>query len=135
MDEKMPYTPLSTRLFGSARETEIRLRNIFSGPKKRPPALFLALVFAVCVLCGNLVSCQDAEAKNPDSSNVSRPDPVSTLTVSEMSPDLNQNGIPEEISLENAYGWQEIRFYESGQLIDREIPDVYLCRLDETLYL
>lgn len=135
MNEKLPYTPLSTRLSGSAKETELRLKNIFSGPKKRPPALFLALVFAVCVLCGNLVSCQNAEAKNPNSSDISRPDPVSTLTVSELSPDLNQNGIPEEIRLENAYGWQEIRFYESGQLIDREIPDVYLCRLDGTDYI
>lgn len=65
MNEKIPYTPLSTRLSGSARETEIRLKNIFSGPKKRPPALFLALVFSVCVLCGNLVSCQNAEAESP----------------------------------------------------------------------
>ena len=61
MNEKIPYTPLATRLSGSAKETEIRLKNIFSGPKKRPPALFLALVFAVCLLCGNLVSCQEAE--------------------------------------------------------------------------
>ena len=63
MNEKIPYTPLSTRLSGSARETEIRLKHIFSGPKKRPPALFLALVFSACILCGNLVSCQNAEAE------------------------------------------------------------------------
>lgn len=63
MNEKVPYTPLSTHLSGSARETEFRLRNIFSGPKKRPPTLFLALVFAVCIFCGNLVSCQNAEAE------------------------------------------------------------------------
>ena len=61
MNSKIPRTPLSTPLSGSARETEIRLKNIFSGPKKRPPALFLALVFAACLLCGNLVSCQAAE--------------------------------------------------------------------------
>ena len=58
MKEKIPRTPFSTPLSGSVRETEIRLRNIFSGPKKRPPALFLALVFAMCIFCGNLVSCQ-----------------------------------------------------------------------------
>ena len=56
MNSKIPRTPLSTPLSGSARETEIRLKNIFSGPKKRPPALFLALMFAACLLCGNLVS-------------------------------------------------------------------------------
>ena len=66
MKRKIPYTPLATHLSSSARETELRLRNIFSGPKKRPPALFLALVFSVCVLCGNLVSCQEAEAEVQD---------------------------------------------------------------------
>ncbi len=65
MNENMPRTPFSTPLSGSARVTEMRLRNIFSGPKKRPPALFLALVFAVCIFCGNLVSCNVAEAE-PD---------------------------------------------------------------------
>ena len=64
MNNKFPRTPFSTPLSGSARETEIRLKNIFSGPKKRPPALFLVLVFSACLLCGNLVSCQVAE---PDS--------------------------------------------------------------------
>ena len=61
MNNNMPRTPFSTPLSGSARETELRLRSIFSGPKKRPPALFLALIFAACLLCGNLVSCQVAE--------------------------------------------------------------------------
>ena len=70
MNNKTPRTPFSTPLSGSVRETEIRLRNIFSGPKKRPPALFLALVFAMCIFCGNLVSCQVSETP-PD---VSTPD-------------------------------------------------------------
>ena len=48
----MPRTPFSTPLSGSAREVELRLKNIFSGPKKRPPALFLALVFAMCLFGG-----------------------------------------------------------------------------------
>ena len=52
MNKKVPRTPFSTPLSGSARETEMRLRNIFSGPKKRPPMLFLALVFAVLQLRG-----------------------------------------------------------------------------------
>ena len=65
MSSKMPRTPLSTPLSGSAKETEIRIRNIMSGPKKRPPVLFLALMFSVCIFCGNLVSCQVAEAEPP----------------------------------------------------------------------
>ena len=58
MQEKMPRPPFFTPLSGSAKETEIRLRNIFSGPKKRPPVLFLVLMFSVCIFCGNLISCQ-----------------------------------------------------------------------------
>ena len=66
MNNNMPRTPFSTPLSGSARETELRLRSIFSGPKKRPPALFLALIFAACLLCGNLVSCQVRETEGPE---------------------------------------------------------------------
>ena len=63
MNNKMPRTPFSTPLSGSARETEIRIRNIMSGPKRRPPVLFLVLVFSVCIFCGNLVSCQVKETE------------------------------------------------------------------------
>ncbi len=66
MKNKMPRTPFSTPLSGSAKETEIRIRNIMSGPKKRPPVLFLALVFSVCIFCGNLVSCQVKETEAPN---------------------------------------------------------------------
>ena len=85
MKNNMPRTPFSTPLSGSARETEIRLRNIFSGPKKRPPLPFLILVFSVCIFCGNLVSCQMAEpdtpalpdisASLPEIPDISLPDP------------------------------------------------------------
>jgi len=81
----MPRTPFSTPLSGSARETEIRIRNIFSGPKQRPPLPFLILVFSVCIFCGNLVSCQMAEpdapalpdisASLPEIPDISLPDP------------------------------------------------------------
>ena len=79
MKNKMPRTPFSTPLSGSAKETEIRIRNIMSGPKRRPPVLFLALVFSVCIFCGNLVSCQVKETEVPDtragSSLADLPDP------------------------------------------------------------
>ena len=56
MNEKMPRTPFSTQLSGSARETEIRIRNIFSGPKKRPPVLLMVIIALLILLCGNLVA-------------------------------------------------------------------------------
>ncbi len=63
MNKPVPRTPFYTSLSGSARETELRIRNIMSGPKKRPPVLFLVLVFSVCIFCGNLVSCQVKETE------------------------------------------------------------------------
>lgn len=56
MNNKMPRTPFSTGLSGSAKETEIRLRNIFAGPKKRPPVLLMVLTVVLILLCGNLVA-------------------------------------------------------------------------------
>ena len=76
MKRKIPYTPLSTRLSGSAREMELRLKNIFSGPKTRPPALFLVLMFSACIFCGNLVSCRIAEAEETVSPDQSASVPV-----------------------------------------------------------
>ena len=79
MNEKMPRTPFSTPLSGSAKETEIRIRNIMSGPKKRPPVLFLALMFSVCIFCGNLVSCHVAEAEQ-DPSVLDTPDTSASVS-------------------------------------------------------
>ena len=63
MNKKMPRTPFSTGLSKSARETEIRIRNIFSGPKKRPPFLLMVLIAALILLCGNLVAFRPLPAE------------------------------------------------------------------------
>ncbi len=55
----LPRSPLTTRLSGSARETEHRIRSIFLWKKKRPPVLMLILAVALIALCGGLVSCQE----------------------------------------------------------------------------
>ena len=86
MNQSVPRTPFSTPLSGSARETEIRIRNIMSGPKKRPPALFLALMFSVCIFCGNLVSCNVA---GPDGESV--PDRLSNSLQGDVSLDLEEH--------------------------------------------
>lgn len=140
MKNTIPRTPFSTSLSRSARETELRIKNIASGPKKRPPALFLALMFSICLLCGNLVSCQMAQAEQEppeipvQSKPLSQPEEKEPeyLPVSELSFDLNQNGIPEEVRLESG---DEVRFYENGQLIDRERPGVSVCTLDGVDYI
>lgn len=58
MTPRLPRSPLTTRLSGSARETEHRIRNIFQWKKKRPPVLVLVLAGVIIALCGSLVSCQ-----------------------------------------------------------------------------
>ena len=67
----LPRSPFATRLSGSARETELRVRNIFQGPKKRPPFLIMALTVLIILSCGWLVSCQPGEPGPSDSSSVS----------------------------------------------------------------
>ena len=63
MNQPLPRTPFSTGLSGSARELEIRLRNIMSGPKKRPPFLLMVLIAALILLCGNLVAFRPLPAE------------------------------------------------------------------------
>ena len=53
-----PRSPFTTRLSGSARETEQRIRSIFQWKKRRPPVLLLLPALLLIVLCGGLVSCQ-----------------------------------------------------------------------------
>ena len=110
MTKKMPRTPFSTPLSGSARETEIRIRNIFSGPKKRPPVLFLVLMFSVCIFCGNLVSCQVKEAEAPNAGGSSSledlPDPPEREPEAEVwerqavleDIDLDGDGLPDTVT-------------------------------------
>ena len=62
MKDSLPRSPFSTALSGPASETELRIRNILSGPKKHPPLLLVASMCAMALLCGNLVSCQNSEA-------------------------------------------------------------------------
>lgn len=144
MNPKMPCTPFSTRLSGSARLAELRIRNIFAGPKKRPPAIFIALVSAFCLLCGNLVSCQVAEAETdpPDASQpeeVSQPEAPKALPASELTFDINQNGIPEELRLvkhDYNYGvdWN-VEFWENGERFLWKSPGICLYTQDGKDYL
>lgn len=61
MKQNIPRTPFATRLSGSAKETELRIRSIFQWKKKRPPLWLLILVVAMTVGCGGLVSCQQEQ--------------------------------------------------------------------------
>ena len=86
MNNSMPNTPFSTALSRSAKETQMRIEAIMSGPKKRPPVILIALVSAVCLLCGNLVSCQMVEAESPESSAVTDPASSASMSVGQEGP-------------------------------------------------
>ena len=145
MNHKPPRTPFATHLSGSARETEQRIRSIFAPPKKRPPALLLALIFAVCLLCGNLVSCQVAEedasssrpegdtssSQPPEESGGASSQPLSGSTGLssvqylesglDLTPDLNGNGVPEELRLAEADDFDGVMLevWENGEVLFR----------------
>ena len=61
MTNKIPTTPCATRLSGSAKETQLRIRSMFQWQKKRPSAWLFALVMVVILGCIGLVSCQEKE--------------------------------------------------------------------------
>lgn len=67
---KMPRTPFSTRLSGSAKETELRLRSIFQWEKKRPPAVVVLLAVLAVVFCGGLVVFVPDYEQIPDGADV-----------------------------------------------------------------
>jgi len=62
---KIPNTPFATRLSGSARETQLRLRSIFQWKKKRPPVWLFAIIALVVLGCFGLISCQPEEPEQP----------------------------------------------------------------------
>ena len=63
MPMKISMTPLSTGLSGSAKETELRLRNIFQWKKKRPPVILFLLTIVVVLACFGLAGFQSNEDK------------------------------------------------------------------------
>ena len=66
MTRPCPYTPLSTPLSGSARQAEARIRNLFQGPKRRPPVWLMALTLLLIFSCGGLVTCRTAATPPPE---------------------------------------------------------------------
>lgn len=103
----------------------------------------LTLLCTACLL--TLTACQAAppEAAPPapssQSASVSQagPDvPAAPAQVPVPAPDLNGNGIAEEVRLVGtAWGDTEVQFFENGVLVNRESPGVYLCTLDGEDYI
>ena len=64
--KKTPKTPFSTPLSGSAKETEMRFRNILKWKKSRPPMILLVLLLCAALLCCSMVACQEAPSASQE---------------------------------------------------------------------
>ena len=102
MKHNIPRSPFATRLSGSARETEIRIRNIFQGSKKRPPVPIMLLAALVILSCGWLVSCQPEEdGPSGSSSGASSSGPSSSPVKEEILLELLYQSAAEEHAFED----------------------------------
>ena len=68
MKQNIPKTPFATRLSGSAKETEIRLRSVLQWEKRRPPIWLFALMVLTMLGCFGLVACQQEQPPENKSS-------------------------------------------------------------------
>ena len=93
MKRKIPASPFATRLSGSAKETELRLRSIFQWKKKRPPVVFIVLAVLAVTACGGLVEFTSSAEKEVDNSShaVTGGTPVSNLVIAEGETVLKNN--------------------------------------------
>ena len=57
-----PHSPFTTAFSRTARETGIRILNLFEWKRRRPPTFLLLLICGAVLLCGSLVSCRPKEA-------------------------------------------------------------------------
>lgn len=92
---KPSQTLFSTHLSGSARETELRIRNIVQWKKKRPPVVLVVLT-AMVLLCFGLFSC------TPQAESPAVDDPAAEMTppVDEIVPDLPPSPSSEPVKKE-----------------------------------
>ena len=103
-------TPFSTRLSGSAKETELRIRNIFQWKKKRPPVALFVLTAALVLFCFGLVSCENDADKPP----VHDPVVETTPPVDKNAPDISPSPSSESVKTESAMGMEVFSSILSG---------------------
>ena len=122
MNKKFPHSPFTTRLSGSAKETELRIRNIFQWKKKRPPVVLFVLIAVLVLSCCSLVSCQTQADEPPAEDNDAQQ--VSPLEGDVLSPDgkyeVRLTGSPEGVSTSS----DGLTPPESVQIVDVQSNEV-----------
>lgn len=96
---KTPNSPFATRLSGSTKETELRIRNIFQWKKKRPPVVLLVLSALIALFCGSLVSCQPRQGESAADSDI--PSENTAIDGSIVSEDMEE---PQELTTASGQG-------------------------------
>jgi len=107
-------------LSGSAKEVELRIRNIVQGPKKRPPIPLMVLAAVAILSCGWLVSCQPTEPAEADRLTNTRlltlveniPERYSTEPIGPLLDDLTADQLPtvpvDLARLDQSESWREL---------------------------
>lgn len=114
MIQRIPNSPFATHLSGSAKETELRLRNIFQWKKKRPPVVLLILAALIALSCGSLVSCQVRETPSNEEKTPSDSPAVSPAgSDAPEKPDAGVSDAPEtEPGGRESFSFAELQNYE-----------------------
>ena len=103
----MPKSPFTTRLSGSAKETELRIRSIFQWKKKRPPVVLFVLTALVVLLCFGLVSCETAQPQPQQE------EPPVVDTTPNKEPEVTGNQEPDpEVSEEPSFSFADVQTHE-----------------------
>lgn len=117
---RCPNTPFATRLSGSAKETQLRLRSIFQWKKQRPPVWLFAAIAVVILGCMGLVSCEQP----------STADETLTLTTSDgkqITVELDLEPTPWD---ERCCAVTQLRVMEDKQLLQTIEPDDLIAEFD-----
>ena len=130
-----PRTPFSTRLSGSAKETELRIRNIVQWKKKRLPVALFVLTLVVLSSCFGLFSCTP-QAELPEESPVAEhPSVTEQSPAAEQTPatETTQPSLPEgeETFPENNYVLHAGERQLTLELAAEKLPDRYYYRVEE----
>lgn len=114
---RCPNTPFATRLSGSAKETQLRIRSIFQWKKKRPPVWLFTLISLAILGCCTLIACQEQPPEN-----ISSADEVIVLHVSdgrEITVELDLEATPQ---YETYYAVTQLRVVENERVLQTIDP-------------
>lgn len=128
-----PRSPFSAPFSRSAKETRLRIRNVFQWKRKRPPLLALIVICLAVVCSGSLVSCQKGnhQAATPSLQPTATISPTASPTPSQ---DPIQSPIPDLSAFFNMgpgnVSWDEVlnsgaRFNGSVSSNQRELDMDY----------